>query len=49
LLADLIAIVGTLRRRGVEFKSLQEALDTTTPGGRLAFPSSPRWPSSSAS
>ena len=36
-LADLIAIVGTLRRRGVGFKSLHEALDTTTPGGRLVF------------
>ena len=36
-LADLIQIVGTLRRRGVGFKSLHEALDTTTPGGRLAF------------
>ncbi len=30
-LADLIQIVGTLRRRGVGFKSLHEALDTTTP------------------
>ena len=36
-LADLIAIVGTLRRRGVGFKSLHEALDTATPGGRLVF------------
>jgi hypothetical protein len=36
-LADLIAIVGTLRRRGVGSKSLHEALDTTTPGGRLVF------------
>ena len=36
-LADLIGIVGTLRRRGVGFKSLHEALDTTTPGGRLVF------------
>ncbi len=36
-LADLIAIVGTLRRRRVGFKSLHEALDTTTPGGRLVF------------
>jgi DNA invertase Pin-like site-specific DNA recombinase len=36
-LADLIAIVGTLRRHGVGFKSLHEALDTTTPGGRLVF------------
>jgi DNA invertase Pin-like site-specific DNA recombinase len=36
-LADLIQIVGTLRRQGVGFKSLHEALDTTTPGGRLVF------------
>ena len=36
-LADLIEIVTTLRRRGIGFKSLHEALDTTTPGGRLVF------------
>jgi DNA invertase Pin-like site-specific DNA recombinase len=36
-LADLIEIVGTLRRQGAGFKSLHEALDTTTPGGRLVF------------
>ena len=36
-LADLIEIVGTLRRQGIGFKSLHEALDTTTPGGRLVF------------
>jgi DNA invertase Pin-like site-specific DNA recombinase len=36
-LADLIGIVGTLRRQGVGFESLHEALDTTTPGGRLVF------------
>jgi DNA invertase Pin-like site-specific DNA recombinase len=34
---DLIEIVGTLRRRGIGFRSLHEALDTTTPGGRLIF------------
>lgn len=34
---DLIAIVSGLRRRGVGFTSLHEALDTTTPGGRLVF------------
>ena len=28
---------GTLRRHGVGFKSLHEALDITTPGGRLVF------------
>jgi DNA invertase Pin-like site-specific DNA recombinase len=30
-------LVADLRRRGVGFKSLHEALDTTTPGGRLMF------------
>ncbi|MFJ6752773.1 recombinase family protein [Streptomyces sp. NPDC091266] len=34
---DLIAIVGGLRERRVGFQSLHEALDTTTPGGRLVF------------
>ncbi|MFE2970442.1 recombinase family protein [Streptomyces sp. NPDC059340] len=36
-LQDLIAIVSSLRKRGVGFTSLHEALDTTTPGGRLVF------------
>jgi DNA invertase Pin-like site-specific DNA recombinase len=36
-LADLITMVGELRRRGVGFTSLHESLDTTTPGGRLVF------------
>jgi DNA invertase Pin-like site-specific DNA recombinase len=36
-LADLIRVVTTLRRQGVGFKSLHEALDTTTPGGRMVF------------
>jgi DNA invertase Pin-like site-specific DNA recombinase len=36
-LQDLISLVGELRRRGVGFRSLREALDTTTPGGRLVF------------
>lgn len=34
---DLIAIVSGLRKRGVGFTSPHEALDTTTPGGRLVF------------
>ena len=34
-LQDLIAIVAGLRKRGIGFRSLKEALDTTTPGGRL--------------
>ena len=36
-LQDLITIVAGLRRRGTGFRSRHEALDTTTPGGRLAF------------
>ncbi|MFD3620646.1 recombinase family protein [Streptomyces sp. NPDC058676] len=34
---DLIAIVSGLRKRSIGFQSLHEALDTTTPGGRLVF------------
>ncbi|MEU4602563.1 recombinase family protein [Kribbella sp. NPDC023972] len=34
---DLISIVSGLRQREVGFKSLHEALDTTTPGGRMIF------------
>ncbi|MBW8482614.1 recombinase family protein [Actinomadura parmotrematis] len=36
-LQDLIAIVAGLRKRGIGFRSLKEALDTTTAGGRLVF------------
>jgi DNA invertase Pin-like site-specific DNA recombinase len=36
-LQDLITLVGDLGRAGVGFRSLREALDTTTPGGRLVF------------
>jgi DNA invertase Pin-like site-specific DNA recombinase len=36
-LQDLITIVAGLRRTGTGFRSLHEALDTTTPGGRLVF------------
>jgi len=36
-LQDLITTVADLRRRGVGFTSLHEALDTTNPGGRLVF------------
>lgn len=36
-LQDLISIVAGLRKRGVGFRSLHEAVDTTTPGGRLVF------------
>ncbi|MGW1735077.1 recombinase family protein [Streptomyces sp. NPDC001999] len=34
---NLIAIVSGLRKRGIGFTSLHEALDTTTLGGRLVF------------
>ena len=40
-LADLIGIVGTLRRRGVGFKSLHEALDTIPPAAWRSPMSSP--------
>ena len=46
-LADLIKIVGTLRREGIGFKSLHEALDTTTRAAGSSSMSSPRSPSSS--
>jgi DNA invertase Pin-like site-specific DNA recombinase len=36
-LHDLLSIVAGLRKRGIGFRSVHEALDTTTPGGRLVF------------
>jgi DNA invertase Pin-like site-specific DNA recombinase len=36
-LKDLIEIVTVLEQRGIGFKSLQESMDTTTPGGKLIF------------
>jgi len=36
-LPHLIETVAALERRGVGFRSLTEAIDTTTPGGRLIF------------
>jgi DNA invertase Pin-like site-specific DNA recombinase len=36
-LKDLIEIVTALAHRGIGFKSLQESMDTTTPGGKLIF------------
>jgi DNA invertase Pin-like site-specific DNA recombinase len=36
-MSHLIATVEALERRGVGFRSLTEAIDTTTPGGRLVF------------
>lgn len=35
--SHLIGVVDELGRRGVEFRSLTETLDTTTPSGRLLF------------
>ena len=34
---ELIDLVNELRERGVEFVSLWENIDTTTPGGKLVF------------
>ena len=48
-LADLIAIVGTLRRHGVGFKSLHEALEPPPLAAGWSSSCPPRWPSSSAS
>jgi DNA invertase Pin-like site-specific DNA recombinase len=36
-LGELIHLVNELQDRGVEFVSLRESLDTTTPGGKLVF------------
>ena len=36
-LVDLLMTVGKLEVRGVGLRSLTEAIDTTTPGGRLVF------------
>jgi DNA invertase Pin-like site-specific DNA recombinase len=36
-LAHLIESVAMLEQRGVGFRSITEAIDTTTPGGRLVF------------
>ncbi len=36
-LPHLIETIGQLEGRGVGFKSVQESIDTTTPGGRLVF------------
>jgi DNA invertase Pin-like site-specific DNA recombinase len=36
-LVHLVETVGTLATRGVGFRSLTEAIDTTTAGGRLVF------------
>jgi DNA invertase Pin-like site-specific DNA recombinase len=36
-LRQLIETAGLLKARGVELRSLTEAIDTTTPGGKLTF------------
>lgn len=36
-LVDLIQTIDVLGARGVEFRSLTEGIDTTTPGGRMVF------------
>jgi DNA invertase Pin-like site-specific DNA recombinase len=36
-LRHLVDTIATLADRGVGFRSLQEAIDTTTPGGKLVF------------
>lgn len=36
-ISHLIETVTALEKRGVGFRSLQESIDTTTPGGRLVF------------
>ena len=36
-LKELIELVNGLSERGIEFVSLRESLDTTTPGGKLVF------------
>lgn len=36
-LVDLVSIIEDLGQRGVAFKSLADAIDTTTPAGRLTF------------
>jgi DNA invertase Pin-like site-specific DNA recombinase len=36
-LRELIDLVNGLKERGVEFVSLRESLDTTTPDGKLVF------------
>jgi len=36
-LTHLIELLGSLKERGIEFISLTEQIDTTTPGGKLIF------------
>ncbi len=36
-LPHLVQVIEELDKRGIEFRSLTESIDTTTPGGRLVF------------
>lgn len=36
-LTDIVTLVADLADRGVQFRSLTESIDTTTPGGELVF------------
>jgi len=45
-LRHLVDTVTSLADRGIGFRSLQEAIDTTTPGGKLVFHVFAAWPSS---
>ncbi|XAS75185.1 recombinase family protein [Dermatophilaceae bacterium Sec6.4] len=36
-MSHLVAVVDELGRRGIEFRSLTDAIDTTTPAGRFTF------------
>lgn len=36
-LTDIVTLVADLADRGIQFRSLTEAIDTTTPGGELVF------------
>ncbi len=47
-LRHLVDTVTGLADRGIGFRSLQEAIDTTTPGGNSCPTSSRPWPSSNA-
>jgi len=47
-LRHLVDTVTGLAERGIGFRSLQEAIDTTTPGGKLVFHVFAAWPSSNA-
>ena len=47
-LRHLVDTVTGLADRGIGFRSLQEAIDTTTPGRQLVFHVFAAWPSSNA-